>query len=190
MSPSACETLMEAIDNIIATNPSEELYAYNALWKINRELFPGNIASITSDSHRNDWYLGEITDQSFFSVLDVRSLYNSISVIIMSTDPADESKKEFEGSLSYFLVEADKRIKERNRQLSKIWNEETPNDPEVQKFVNGTDDEVDTLNESSSNDDSQSSDDSSSDWSKIVGPEYWDTSSDEQGSKAIAHDLY
>ncbi|WWD07364.1 hypothetical protein V865_005462 [Kwoniella europaea PYCC6329] len=115
-STKSTETLLSDIDSLFDRefeNPSEAYKAYNALWKINRSLFPDNKASRSANSTIGTWDESELSER-FKS--DLATLESMVS------------------RLKPRLIKMDKKVRKENGKNAKLW-EEICKDPRIQRTL-------------------------------------------------------
>ncbi|WVQ69555.1 uncharacterized protein L199_007775 [Kwoniella botswanensis] len=91
-------------------NPSEAYKVYNALWKIDRSLFPGNEASRSANSTTGTWDDSNLSEG-----------FKSYLTTLEST--TSKLKPSVQTVLSKGLIKMDKKVRKENRKDAKLWKE-------------------------------------------------------------------
>ncbi|WWD00882.1 hypothetical protein V866_007820 [Kwoniella sp. B9012] len=116
------ETLLSGIDGLFDRefqNPSEVHKVYNALWNINRSLFPDNKASRSANSTIGTW---DETDLSERFKSDLATLESTASQLKPSIQTSDRWRTRLISSvLSKGLIKMDKKVRKENRKDAKLW---------------------------------------------------------------------
>ncbi|KAK6903437.1 hypothetical protein I203_106940 [Kwoniella mangroviensis CBS 8507] len=137
MSSSAKSTknLLSDIDSIFDRefqNPSEAYKAYNALWNINRSLFPDNKASRSANSTIGTWDESDLSER-FKS--DLETLESTMSQLKPNVQRSDRWRTRLISTvLSKGLIQMDKKVRKENGKNAKLWKE-ICKDPRVQRTL-------------------------------------------------------
>ncbi|OCF71072.1 hypothetical protein I204_08308 [Kwoniella mangroviensis CBS 8886] len=137
MSSSAKSTknLLSDIDSIFDRefqNPSEAYKAYNALWNINRSLFPDNKASRSANSTIGTWDESDLSER-FKS--DLETLESTMSQLKPNVQRSDRWRTRLISTvLSKGLIQMDKKVGKENEKNAKLWKE-ICKDPRIQRTL-------------------------------------------------------